>query len=40
MAENHKKIVLTLKQNLELTEKFENGESGTKLAKDYEVGTE
>jgi hypothetical protein len=37
MDEN-KKIVLTVKQKLKLIEKFENGESATKLAKDYEIG--
>jgi hypothetical protein len=35
MAENHKKIVLTVKQKLELREKFENRELTTELAKDY-----
>jgi hypothetical protein len=29
----HKKIVLTVKQNLKLNDKFENGESVTKLVK-------
>jgi Mor family transcriptional regulator len=37
MAENGKKIVLTVKQKLQLLEKFENGESVTELAKDYGV---
>jgi hypothetical protein len=37
MAENCKKIVLTVKQKLKLLEKFENGESATELAKDYGV---
>jgi hypothetical protein len=37
MAENCKKIVLTVKQNLELPE---NRESATESAKDYGVGTE
>jgi hypothetical protein len=40
MAENHKKIVLTVKQKLKLIEKFENGELVTELAKDYGVGIE
>jgi hypothetical protein len=40
MAENHKKIVLTVKQKLELIEKFENRESAIELAKDYGVGIE
>jgi hypothetical protein len=34
MSENRKKIVLPVKQNLELIEKFENRESVTELAKD------
>jgi hypothetical protein len=38
MAEKHKKIVLTIKQKLQLIEKFENRESATKLVKDYEIG--
>jgi hypothetical protein len=37
MAGNRKKNVLTVKQKLELNEKFENGESATELAKDYGV---
>jgi hypothetical protein len=40
MAENGKKIVLTVKQKLKLLEKFENGELATELAKDYGVGIE
>jgi hypothetical protein len=32
MAEKRKKTVLTVKQKLKLTEKFENGKSATKLA--------
>jgi hypothetical protein len=40
MAENHKKILLTVKQNLELSEKFENRESSIVLAKDYGIGIE
>jgi hypothetical protein len=40
MAENHKKTVLTVKQQLELPEKFENGKWATELAKDYGAGTE
>jgi hypothetical protein len=40
MAENYKKIVLTVKQKLELIEKIDNGESVTELAKDYAVGIE
>jgi hypothetical protein len=40
IAENCKKFVLTVKQTLELTEKFENGEPVTKLVKDYGIGTE
>jgi hypothetical protein len=40
MAENHEKIVLTVKQNLELIEKFEKRELMTELAEDYEVGIE
>jgi hypothetical protein len=35
MAENCKKIALTVKHKLNLLEKFENGESVTELAKDY-----
>jgi hypothetical protein len=38
MAEKCKKIVLTAKQKLKLIEKLENGESATKLAKDYGTG--
>jgi hypothetical protein len=38
IAENHKKIVLTVKQKFELIEKFENRELVTELAKDYRVG--
>jgi hypothetical protein len=38
MAEKHKNIVLMVKQKRRLIEKFENGESGTKLAKDYGIG--
>jgi hypothetical protein len=37
MAEKHKKIVLVVKQKLKLIEKFENGESAIKLAKDYGI---
>jgi hypothetical protein len=37
MAEKHK-IILIVKQRLKLIEKLENGESATKLAKDYEIG--
>jgi hypothetical protein len=40
MAENRNKSVLTVKQRLELVEKFQNGELATELAKDYGVGTE
>jgi hypothetical protein len=40
MAENHKKIVLTVKQKLKLSEKFANRESAIELAKDYGVGIE
>jgi hypothetical protein len=40
MVENHKKIVLIVKQQLKLLDKFENGESMTELAKDCEAGTE
>jgi hypothetical protein len=40
MAQKHKKMVLTVKQQLALLEKFENGESATELAKDYGVATE
>jgi hypothetical protein len=35
MVENHKKIVLTVKQELELLEKLENGESAVQLAIDW-----
>jgi hypothetical protein len=35
MAENSKKTVLTVKQQLELPEKFENGGWATQLAKEY-----
>jgi hypothetical protein len=38
MAEKQKKIVLTVKQKLRVIEKFENGESVTKLSKDYGIG--
>jgi hypothetical protein len=40
MDENRKKIALTVKQKLELLEKFENRELATELAKDYGVGIE
>jgi hypothetical protein len=40
MAENHKKIVLTVKQKPMLIKKSENWESATELAKDYGVGIE
>jgi hypothetical protein len=40
MAGKHKKIVLTVKQKIELPKKFENGVSATELAKDYGVWTE
>jgi hypothetical protein len=40
MAENHKKIVLTIKRKLELLKKFESGELTTELARDYGVGIE
>jgi hypothetical protein len=38
MAENCKKTagVLTVKQQLELSEEFQNGEWATELAKDYD----
>jgi hypothetical protein len=39
MAENHKKTVLTVKQQLELPEKYENREWAKELAKDYGAGT-
>jgi hypothetical protein len=39
IADNHKKILLTVKQQLKLREKFENRESVTELAKDYGIGT-
>jgi hypothetical protein len=39
-AQNCKQIVLTLKQKLELIEKFENVESVTESAKDYGIGIE
>jgi hypothetical protein len=35
MAEKHKKIALTVKQKLDLFERFENEESVTELVKDY-----
>jgi hypothetical protein len=38
MAKKYEKVVLTVKQMLELIEMFENGESATILAKDYGVG--
>jgi hypothetical protein len=38
MAEKCKKIVLTVKQKLKLTKKFENRELVTKLARDYRIG--
>jgi hypothetical protein len=37
MAENHKKVVLTVK-HLKLFEKFENKELATEYAKDYKEG--
>jgi hypothetical protein len=40
MAENHKKIVLTVKQKLKLLETFENRESVTELAKNYGIWVE
>jgi hypothetical protein len=40
MAESPKIVVLTLKQKVELTEKFENRESAVKLTKDCGVGIE
>jgi hypothetical protein len=40
MAQNCKKIVLTVRQKLEFLEKFGNGESVSELAKDYGVGIE
>jgi hypothetical protein len=40
MAENCKKILLTVKQRLELIEEFHNRESAIELAKDYGVGIE
>jgi hypothetical protein len=40
MAEKRKKTVLTVKQKLNLVEKFENGESLTEKSKDYGVGIE
>jgi hypothetical protein len=40
MAENCKKFVLTVKQKLEFTEKFENGEPATELTKYFGIGTE
>ena len=40
MAEKRKKVLLTLKQKLELLEKFENGEFVKKLANDYGIGVQ
>jgi hypothetical protein len=40
MAENRKKLLLSLEQKHELLEQFENGESVTELAKVCGVGTE
>jgi hypothetical protein len=40
MAENLKKIVLTVKQKLELLDKLENRELVTDLGKVYGVGIE
>ncbi|XP_017773308.1 PREDICTED: tigger transposable element-derived protein 2 [Nicrophorus vespilloides] len=40
MTEKRKKIVLTIKQKLELIRKFESGESTTKLANEYCIGTQ
>jgi hypothetical protein len=40
MAGNRKKIVLTVKQKLELIEQFENGELATEVAEDYGVRIE
>jgi hypothetical protein len=39
MAENHKKIVLTVKKLLKLLERFENRELASELAKNYVHGT-
>jgi hypothetical protein len=38
MAENRKKIVLTVKQKLDLLEEFENRQLVTELARAYRVG--
>jgi hypothetical protein len=38
MAEKCKKIVMTVKQKLELIEKFENMALATKVGKDYGIG--
>jgi hypothetical protein len=40
MAQKCKQMLLTVKQKLKLIEKVENGESVTKLAKDYGIGIE
>jgi hypothetical protein len=40
MAENHKKIVLTVKEKLQLTEISEKGELMIELPKDYRTGIE
>jgi hypothetical protein len=40
VAEDRTKIVLTVKQQLELPENFKNGGSATVLTKDYVIGIE
>jgi hypothetical protein len=40
MVQNHKRIVLTVKQQIELTEKFESRGLATELVKAYGAGTE
>lgn len=40
MTTKRKKIVLTIKQKLELIERFEKGESTTELAQDYGIGVQ
>lgn len=40
MAKQWKKIVLAMKQNLELIEQVENGESAATLARAYAIGVQ
>ena len=40
MAEERKKVVLTLKEKLQVIERFEKGESAKKLSSDYGIGVQ